>query len=346
MVYLALGCMLVLFVWGIIFILRGYRTTIEEEKAVPISDLKEIQDIKGSYPLKNEPAVVSNPVAQHLLQENLRKLLPQDFSSIKLSRNSSELEVKVADLQARVLQLSTENNRLNDALKRELDSKEISRLSDQEQNELKVREEQLNKSRQSHEQLTQDHLHLRKLLADEKTKVSEMEHQIVNLQKDKDILSAEVKNVEQLTAERANLLVQFRHGQAKSSELEGRLKKSEQEHEHKLKELAAEYEALKSRQSESAKAGQSQLAAALKDVNETMESLAHKKKDLEGRHGQLQAEIETLKKFNTHLIEKEKFLQYELTKSRAQAIGLERLCEDFKGQIERLSSMGSGNQKG
>lgn len=42
-----------------------------------------------------------------------------------------------------------------------------------------------------------------------------------------------------------------------------------------------------------------------------------------------------LKEFNQNILEKEKILQYELAKSRAKTLGLERLCEDFKTQIEK-----------
>jgi len=38
--------------------------------------------------------------------------------------------------------------------------------------------------------------------------------------------------------------------------------------------------------------------------------------------------------FNVQLQEKEKMLEYEFTKARAQVIGLEKICEDFKKKIE------------
>ncbi len=45
--------------------------------------------------------------------------------------------------------------------------------------------------------------------------------------------------------------------------------------------------------------------------------------------------FEKMKEFNEHLLEKEKILQYELTKARAQNLGLEKVCEEFKDQIEK-----------
>ena len=49
-----------------------------------------------------------------------------------------------------------------------------------------------------------------------------------------------------------------------------------------------------------------------------------------------EASINRLKQFNDQLTEQEKILHYELTKSQAQIIGLEKVCEDFKGQIETI----------
>ena len=40
---------------------------------------------------------------------------------------------------------------------------------------------------------------------------------------------------------------------------------------------------------------------------------------------------------NAHLLQKDQMIQYELTKNRAQALGLEKICEDFKTQIESMT---------
>ena len=48
----------------------------------------------------------------------------------------------------------------------------------------------------------------------------------------------------------------------------------------------------------------------------------------------LEQNIHKLKGVNAKLIEKEKVLHLELTKSRAQVLGLEEICEEFKNQTE------------
>lgn len=44
------------------------------------------------------------------------------------------------------------------------------------------------------------------------------------------------------------------------------------------------------------------------------------------KRSQLENQVKILREFNNHLIEKERLLEFELSKSRAQAIGLEKLC--------------------
>lgn len=48
----------------------------------------------------------------------------------------------------------------------------------------------------------------------------------------------------------------------------------------------------------------------------------------------LEAQIKKLKEYSAFLVDKEKLLQFELTKSRTKAMGLERILEDMKGQVE------------
>ena len=52
---------------------------------------------------------------------------------------------------------------------------------------------------------------------------------------------------------------------------------------------------------------------------------------------QMEQHLRQLKDFNTHLLEKERMIQMELTKSRTQAKGLEKICEEFKRQLEKTN---------
>jgi len=72
-----------------------------------------------------------------------------------------------------------------------------------------------------------------------------------------------------------------------------------------------------------------------------LEPLRLKNEELIKVNQKLGGELDKLKEFNAQFREKEKILQFELTKARAQSVGLEKICEDFKIHIERLSKVGS-----
>ncbi len=63
----------------------------------------------------------------------------------------------------------------------------------------------------------------------------------------------------------------------------------------------------------------------------------------------LQRNLEKVKELNLTLLKKEEMIQYELTKARAQAMGLEKISEDFKMEIEKqskqINDLKAGNQK-
>ena len=60
-------------------------------------------------------------------------------------------------------------------------------------------------------------------------------------------------------------------------------------------------------------------------------------------HDGLERDFTKIKDMNTYLLEKEKLLQYALTKERAQSLGLERICQDFKVQIDEMAKSGVTN---
>jgi chromosome segregation ATPase len=53
----------------------------------------------------------------------------------------------------------------------------------------------------------------------------------------------------------------------------------------------------------------------------------------------IKEEFAKIKGMNDQLREREKILQYELTKSRAQAIGLEKICASLKEQVETMNKV-------
>lgn len=56
----------------------------------------------------------------------------------------------------------------------------------------------------------------------------------------------------------------------------------------------------------------------------------------------LEKSIQDLKSLNERLLSRDKLLQNELTRSRAQAIGLEKVCQQFKKQLSQSQDAGNG----
>ncbi len=79
----------------------------------------------------------------------------------------------------------------------------------------------------------------------------------------------------------------------------------------------------------------------LDEMRKTVSQLKLENEQLEARSTvtppDLQERLNKLKEMNTVLMQREKSWQLELTKSRVRAIGLERICEDFKAQLDIMA---------
>ena len=65
-----------------------------------------------------------------------------------------------------------------------------------------------------------------------------------------------------------------------------------------------------------------------------IETLKGENQDLQQSNQNLIDDFKKTRENNAHLVEREKVMEYELTKNRAQTVGLEKICEGFKIQIE------------
>ncbi|GEM_PF-3780127 len=74
----------------------------------------------------------------------------------------------------------------------------------------------------------------------------------------------------------------------------------------------------------------------LAQAKELVSNLTEQKQTQTQRADELEQNIAKLKDLNSTLIEKAKILQYELNRQRTQATGLERVCANFKSQMEGL----------
>jgi hypothetical protein len=74
----------------------------------------------------------------------------------------------------------------------------------------------------------------------------------------------------------------------------------------------------------------------LEDAKSIVQSLTGEKEATQQRTVDLEQNVEKLKELNATLIDKAKILQFELNRQRAQATGMERVCANFKTQLEEL----------
>ena len=71
------------------------------------------------------------------------------------------------------------------------------------------------------------------------------------------------------------------------------------------------------------------------EINHELEELRVHNEALQQEAADLRLTNQKLKELNNTLMEKSQALQYELTKNRAQVSGLERICENYKLQLEK-----------
>ena len=74
----------------------------------------------------------------------------------------------------------------------------------------------------------------------------------------------------------------------------------------------------------------------LSQAKDMVGNLANEKNVIAQQVSLLEQDVKKLKELNNTLIDKAKILQYELNRHRAQASGLERVCGNFKVQMEEM----------
>jgi chromosome segregation ATPase len=163
----------------------------------------------------------------------------------------------------------------------------------------------------------------------EAEKIRNLETKISNIQLEKEQLLLTQKLFEELKEKGQYFEKQYAESQTRQTELREYVRRLESERDYLLKSQKqgvdrTEFEALSSR---------------LEGAIITIEGLKGKNKDLELSNRALQEDFKSTEELNAQLREKEKIMQYELAKNRAQALGLEKICEDFKKQIEEMSAV-------
>lgn len=422
-------------VGGVIFVITSLRSSRADETAVPISSLEEIQEIKTKF---NENIVEQKKavsLADHVIKQNLesrdddvsiggfsgeKKVLDQNLLSL-VQEEKKQLEFQVKSIKEDCSRLTKEydfknkelieeNNRLSEALNREVSSKGAITLSEQEAFEMEESKKSLVQLQDSQENLTKENQSLGRLLEEKSAKLNELkdyidqmttkveevsrmsesklklyEDKMLEAQKEKeglvgseetfnslekqnkslrdhdDVISARLKRMAQKIVvlkqknrhfknekpsvqkepnqENQELIYRLKLSEEKNCDLQENIEIVNMRNAQKLNEAHGQIDLLNS-QIEGFQTLEKQ--AQDNEVSEEVDGASTEEFNrLRQENADSVRNFEKIKEFNDHLLEKEKILQYELTKSRAQNLGLEKICEEFKDQIEKTDKIRS-----
>lgn len=317
-----------LFIGGLIFLIKGWRGSADEE-VVPITDLEEIRALNVTYPGFEQKTKLAATVER-------AEALPTAETTQKVPSSAADQEV--------IAQLTHENN----TLKSQMEEKqgELSRLA-----------ADIEAARQAYERLR----------SDEGSRLEDLQKNIARLEQEKEQLllrkdeensakveqwNKELAQARQVAVEhQAQLTAKMEQFQGENRQLQEQTEESQKEiqrlkanleliHKVNNQKLNEANEAIRFLQIQKSESDRIQGEVLGKQLAEAMAKVGEFKREreelIQARSG-LEEDLTTIKDFNSYLLEKEKILQYELTKQRAQALGLEKICEDFKVQIDEMA---------
>jgi chromosome segregation ATPase len=336
----------VLVIWGLWYVLKGIKNGSEELKAIPISDPKEIHNYKQAFEPASEKSGVSQTIAEHIIKENVELK-----TQLAVQEKSSAFEKEIQLLRDRVEELNKENLEV----KKSFEQERIKQVTHKEEALPQIQLE-LMKLKESNERLGVENARLtksweedKKRLADAQTLISGLEQQLnqITVQDHLRIqtLEEEVKKFNQdqdtgvvnkhlldrLSAENLDLLFQIKEKEAALNRLSMDAERLTANYEVKLSELNERLDSVYKRLSNE---DLDVLRGQYQDLRVRYEFLTNEKSIVDEECHKLKEEIKNVKSMHEIMQERDQFLQYELTKTKAQLLGLERLCEDFKTQIE------------
>jgi len=332
---------------GIVLVIRGFypaseiRVTEQEQDVVPLSDIIEIKEMnkgedtpKGIDNENQKAAILPKPpfsLMKYFVKESRSqgKTLREE-----LFKGKGDSRKGIFQASAYVLKSAGpfgEQKKLQEKSMQLKQAQESMELSAKRNEELK---KQLEEYGASNEQLKKTVEEMKDNLKQEKNKevlkVKALEKELNNLSEEKQQLICDKKLFEKLKQENQRLSQHLKRSDERMKELLENTASLKISGEHKLREAQKAISSLKGDFTD-------QEAIAQKKIQESAERikvLETQKLETVGSSELLEAKCDKIENFNTQLREKEKILQYELAKSRAQAIGLEKICEDFKILID------------
>lgn len=334
--YFLLMAAVALFVWGLMLIIQGWYGTADE--IVPLTDLEEIKDLGVKIPapiLNPAPAVAatpSRPPETVPLEEHQKKL-----RALEEEKNALEAKIvrQVGEEQQKIVQLNQENSRLEKNFE-----EQKAKLEQMEQALEAARRERDHLQKESQSQIKDLEDQLKETADAEKSRLEmdRLQRELLTVREESQARQAQwEETIVRLKAETEELSRQRQEKEEALKEVKDRLELMQKTNNQRLNEAHHTIDLLRIQKEESDRLREETLAKDLAQLSSTVESLTKEKENLLCAKEGLEENLKKTQEFNSRLAEKEKMLQHELTKSRAQALGLEKICEEFKVQIEEMS---------
>ncbi len=404
----------ILLLVGVFLIIKGVKAR-DDERIVPIAEIDVIKEIQ-SVEQRKGPLQQSTPrLTDHLVSQNFNApknaptaTMPSaQVAAISSQPNTiakSEYDKYKLDSEEKLKSLEAEVQRLSGALQREVSSKQVKTLSQEEREALAQKTKLLTKSQKVIEQLTEEKHLLNKKYEDLKARSVDFYREADKIKKDLEEQRKTTGDINQLKEEIKKLEMEnkhllrsaelidkinnendFLHGKQEEYdaqltqlredfhdlEIKGanaRIDSDEQIHkmqlekqtlstqlterDHQLRALEDKFEemqteshqklettnktieSLNSQISEKGQAMNRSLRAQLDAMKDALDEVKKQNSQITDAHQELNTSYTNASELNKSLVEKNKILQYELTKTQAEALGLEKICEDFKILIE------------
>lgn len=330
---------------GLFYVLKGLKNGVDEQKVTPISDPNEIRDYKKSYEA-SQKSLMSQTVAEHIIKENVELK-----TQLAVQEKSSIFEKELQTLRSKVEELSRENILMQKVIEQEQvkTSQNVPSLLQQTQIEL-ARLKEINdglstensriiklweedkrtlEKAQSHVQALEKQLS--QITAQDHARIQSLEDEVTKFTKDQEATVYNKQVLDKLSAENQDLLFQIKEKESALEKLSLEKERLFVNFEIKTKELNERAEELYKKLSDEET---ETVRIKYKELQTRYEELHAEKDFSDSQMVKLRDEIKNLQAMQEIMQEREQFLQYELTKAKAQLLGLERLCEDFKTQIE------------
>lgn len=350
--YLIVGSATLFLCLGVIFVIRGLQFSSpqrdeglrDQQDVVPLADIKEISELKKIEARQVEPKPVKPPLSliKYLIKESRRSARsfkyepgqerPKDIFIVKNEKLSSPKVHPAPSFDSDSWQKP-----LQEATEQLKQSKESCDTLKQQNKEFK---RQLEEDNLRFQRLEKNIEQLKKGFEQEKNrevfKIKALEHEVTRLQHEREQLVYDSASFEKLKESNLRLSERIRLSDERMRELLENMDSTRVHSEENLKQAYAIIETLKIQQQQFQKVQEHAYQQNLQEVSGKIVVLEKEKEELQGAKIALKAEFEKIKQYNAELLAKERILQYELAKSRAQAVGLEKVCQDLKSMVEEV----------